>query len=311
MVQTQGGEVNLLSNKLQEMDKVDPGWKRAFWHNEKNYMSRFFWMSPYQVDLARTYGEALIFDVSVNRNIYKMYLTTFIVVDGENVSRNVAYCLSERQDTDTFTWMLEQYKAAINSKPCFAVFSSIWTDRDPAMAGAIESVYPDIFHGTCTWHLQENLDKNVKPRCQRVYHHFLNQFWECYRRGSPEAFEASWERLIDAWPSLMEYLQLHIYPDRHKWAWAWVGSRFAVGLRTTGRVENEHKNNRLLGLGGHSTLNEVFDKLCDRSERQRDDAFAKKIEVCVHVIFTNLGQSNPISFFISQQILRSYLGRVS
>jgi hypothetical protein len=41
-------------------------------------------MSSYQVDLGRIYGEALICDVSVNRNKYKMYLITFIVVDGEN-----------------------------------------------------------------------------------------------------------------------------------------------------------------------------------------------------------------------------------
>jgi hypothetical protein len=284
-VETHGGEVNLLSNKLQEMDKVDPGWKHAFWHNQRNIMSRFFWMSPYQIVLAQTYGEALIFDVSVNRNKYKMYLTTFIVVDGENVSRNVAYCLSDRQDTDTFAWMLDRYKAAVNEKPGFATLTSIWTDRDAAMSAAIEKVYPDVFHGTCTWHLQENLDKNVKPSCRLVYHNFLNEFWDCYLKGSPEAFEVAWERLLEAWPNHVEYLQLSIYPDRQKWAWAWVGSRFAVGLRTTGRVENEHKNNRLLGLGGHSTLNEVFDKLCDRSERQRDDAFAKKIVVLRQLLF--------------------------
>jgi hypothetical protein len=51
-------------------------------------------MSPYQLALARLYGEVITLDVSENRNAYKMHLTTLVVVDGKNRTRNIAYCLS-------------------------------------------------------------------------------------------------------------------------------------------------------------------------------------------------------------------------
>ena len=236
-------------------------------------------MSPGQVALARLYGEVMVLDVSEGRNLYKMHLTTIVVVDGDNRTRNIAYCLSERQDTDTFVWIFQYVARVINRQPAVTKLGAVFSDRDHAIAAAIKKVWPNVFHGICLWHLHENLAKNLSSLLTSSLQLFMHDFWETYRMGSPETFEVAWEQLLSRWPSAVQYLQYYIYPDREKWAWAWVGSRFTVGLRTTGRVECEHKNYNLLGLGSHSTLNEVFDTLCRQAERQKDNDVEKKLQV--------------------------------
>jgi MULE transposase domain len=164
----QGGQVSTLLNKLAQFESQEPGWHHRFWHSDEDRLAWFFWMSPYQIAMARLYGHVLIVDVTENKNMYGMYLATYIVIDGENRSRNVAYCLSDRQDQLTFAWAMELLHtvtyALSESVSLFAVFS----DRALAIVGAVAQVWPDVFHGTCLWHLHENLIKNLRGPLGKV-----------------------------------------------------------------------------------------------------------------------------------------------
>ena len=261
VIQNSGGQINYLSNKLQQLELKDPGWKYQFHHNDDGRLARFFWMNPRQVSLFLLYGAVIILDVSENRNAYKMHLTTVIVVDGENRTRNVAYCLHDRQDTDAFVWIFLKLKLISTHSGNRGVqqLEAIFTDRDGAIAAAIQRVWPEVRHRACLWHIHENIQLNLGSIDQ--YHAFMAEFWRVYWMSSEETFEDAFRDLVDRWPAASSYLTTNLYPDRQKWAWAWLGNSFAAGLRTTGRVEGEHKNYKLLGLSRSSTLNEVFDLL--------------------------------------------------
>ena len=97
--------------------------------------------------------------------------------------------------------------------------------------------------------------------------------------GSPDSFMVAWHRLVEAWPAAEEYLMKSIFPDQEKWAWAWVGTRFLAGIRTTGRVEAEHKNYKLLGLSRTCTLNDLFDVLNARTDEQEDQDKLRRYKV--------------------------------
>lgn len=231
--------------------------------------------------MLQIHGDVLVVDVSEGRNTYNMYLTTIIVVDSENKSQDVAFCLSERQDATTFEWIFQliQYAMYKNSNR-FTKLTAVFSDRALAIVGAIAEIWPDVFHGYCLWHLQGNLIKNLQGLLgQHRWGRFISDFWQVYRMGSRQTFEIAWERLLDDYPETIPYLQADIYRDRDKWAWAWVGTRFTCGLRTTGRVESEHKNYKLLGIGRDSTLIQVFDQLCGRSARQRNKTFEENLAV--------------------------------
>jgi hypothetical protein len=66
--------------------------------NSVREIMRLFWMSLYQRELGKRFGDVLQVDVSEGRNVFNFYLTTFAIVDGESNSRNLAYCLHDRQD---------------------------------------------------------------------------------------------------------------------------------------------------------------------------------------------------------------------
>lgn len=280
-IDVEGGQVNALSNKLSQLEAQEEGWIYRYWHNNEGRLARFFWMNPWQVSMLHIYGDILVVDVSEGRNIYNMYLTTIIIIDSENKSRDVAFCLSERQDGTTFEWIfrLVQYAMCKESNQ-FTKLTAIFSDRALAIVSAVAEIWPDVFHGTCLWHLQGNLKKNIQGLLgQRRWSRFMSDFWQVYRMGSRQTFEQAWAWLLDEYPETIPYLQSEVYPDRDKWAWAWVGTRFTCGLRTTGRVETEHKNYKLLGISRDSTLVQVFDLLCSRSAYQRNQAFEKNLTV--------------------------------
>src|SRR5436190_14279730 len=202
MIDADGGQVNALSNRLSQLEAQEEGWIYRYWHNNQGRLGRFFWMNPWQVSMLRIYGDVLVVDISEARNIYNMYLTTIIVIDSENKSRDAAFCLSERQDATTFEWIFQLIQYAMCKDPNqFTKLTAVFSDRALAIALAIAEVWPDVFHGQCLWHLLGNLMKNLQgllgqPRWGR----FMSDFWQVYRKGSWQTFEEAWSRLLDEYP---------------------------------------------------------------------------------------------------------------
>lgn len=258
-------------------------------------LTNFFWMSPYQVKLAERFGGVVQVDVSEGRNVYNFYLTTFVIVDGENKSRNLAYSLHNRQDALTFEWMFRRLDMYLNKG---YPFTAIFSDRDPAIISAVEKVWPGIFHGHCLWHLLKNIKKRVGRLLLGEFNRFMSDFWKVYSMGSPPMFVEQWANLLRTWPIAAPYLSSSIFPDRDTFAWAWVGTRFLAGMRTTGRVETEHKNYKLHGLSASSTFNEVFDLLNDRTVLQKELAIWQRYKVrTIMRTSKNVGISSSASNF--------------
>ena len=220
-----GGEVKTLMKRLGDLKLQDSQWEYRVDVGEDGTLSRLFWMSPYQRTLAEFHGEVLILDVSEGRNMYDFYLTTFVVIDAENNTRNIAYCVSENQDEETFEWMFRHLNQYLPPK-----FLAIFSDRAAAIANAIDTVWPNVFHGICLWHLQKNIVENLSSRLGGRFRAFMRDFWNVYRQGSPAAFYREWTLMFRRWPQASDYLQNHIWPDREKWAWAWVGMQFLAGI---------------------------------------------------------------------------------
>lgn len=235
-LQQNGGDVNLLLNKIDDCKLDDSNWEYAV-YTELNQLNRLFWMNPYQKILAKFFGDVIILDTCYGRNLYDYALTTFIVIDGDNESRNIGYCLHLYEDEETFTWMFRAMRNILG----ISFPESIFSDRAPAIECGIRSIWPDAYHMVCLYHLRKNLIENLGGRLGDALATFMQDFWYVYRRGSPVEFEAAWATLLNTWSAAQSYLKDYIYPDKEKWAWAWVGTHFAAGTRTTGRVEVEHK----------------------------------------------------------------------
>ena len=128
---------------------MEKGWVWYFWHNGEERLARFFWMSPYQISLASLYADVITLDVSENRDCYGMYISIFIVVEGENRSCDIAFCLSERQDVETFIWMFTHLKNILAQPPVVTQLMVIFSDRAQAIISAVAQCWLSVFHGYC------------------------------------------------------------------------------------------------------------------------------------------------------------------
>jgi MULE transposase domain len=282
-----GGDIAMLVNRLAECKREDPGWEYDLQLDLDGRIDRIWWMNPYQHTLARFHRDVIVLDTCEGRNLWDFHPTTFIVIDGNYCSRNIAYGLTAHQNADTFKFLFNSVRNALNLLSGPLKLIAIFSDRHDAIAFAIQMVWPGLFHGHCLWHLYKNLMEKLQKLLHPDYLIFKAEFTEVCNMGSPASFEIAWARLLQKFPEATAYLTTHIYPDRKKWAWAWVGTRFVAGLRTSGRAECEHRVYKLMGLNrgygkpcavvwfslsnNRTTFNVIFTKLNDRSEQQADE----------------------------------------
>jgi hypothetical protein len=253
-----GGTMGLLANRMEMLRTEDPGWRIHF-HHDGDRLTRLFWQTPQQAALSQVFGAVVFMDSSYNRNEYGMPLATFLVIDEANASRNIAHCIHSDETAEAFEWMLVHLKTTIEddawttitkdtsveTRPKFLFkINVIFTDRCAAMIVAIRRTLPDAFHAFCIFHIHLNMQEALLGRLGKKWDDFIEAFWYVYRCAVPETFDKTWERLLVRFPEARKYLTESLYPCREHWAWAWVGTQFTAGQRSTSRVESEHKNQK-------------------------------------------------------------------
>lgn len=123
------------------------------------------------------------------------------------------------------------------------------------------------FHLYCLHHLGGNVTDKLRPILRTDWEDFLRDFWVVYHAVSPNDFDEQWRALCTRYPATAKYLDEELYPCRSHWAWAWVGSIFTAGVRTTGRAEGENRVNKMIG-GPKKSFLQLFEGLNQRSDEQ-------------------------------------------
>lgn len=128
-------------------------------------------------------------------------------------------------------------------------------------------VLPLTEHILCLHHLGGNLSKNLQPSLGSEWDSFVQDFWAMFQGPSPDQFEVLYQLLLKNFPAAGSYLQSTLYPTRHRWAHAWVSTKFTCGIQTNGRVEVENRVNKALG-GLKVPFRALFNRLNGRTDEQ-------------------------------------------
>lgn len=129
----------------------------------------------------------------------------------------------------SFKWLFETFLEAHSQKRP----RSIFTDQDAAMAKALNEVMPDVWHGLCTWHLNQNgirdLGNMMKDGSQ-----FLRDLKYCmYNIIEKEHFELAWRKLLLDYNVENNTWLTNLYRLKEKWAACYMKSAFTLGMRST------------------------------------------------------------------------------
>jgi zinc finger SWIM domain-containing protein 3 len=153
--------------------------------------------------------------------------------------------------------------------------STIFTDQDAAMAGAIAYVFPNTSYRLCLWYIYLNATKHLS-HVIRKYPEFLYAFKRCvYEDRSEEYFIKMWNELLSKYNLQENSWLLKLYDLREKWAVVYRSS-FTVDMTTTQKSEgmNNIFKKRFRRKFGLSELLVEYDKVsASLRENELDEDF--------------------------------------
>ncbi|XP_016163489.1 protein FAR1-RELATED SEQUENCE 5-like [Arachis ipaensis] len=168
------------------------------------------------------------FDATYKRNKYMCPLVVFSGINHHNQTIIFAAVLICDEEKDTYRWLLQQLKVAMNGKPHVSVI----TDGDLSMKFAIEKEFPNAHHRLYAWHLIRNATSNIgKPQ-------FTSMFKKCMLCDFEiDVFRQKWFEMVEGFGVENKNWVLDMYKKRHSWATAHIRGKFFAGFRTTSRCE--------------------------------------------------------------------------
>ena len=66
----------------------------------------------------------------------------------------------------------------------------------PAMVAAINEFLPTTKHNYCIWHIQKNLEKNLKGKLREEYSNFIAAWNKCRNCFTENEFKKQWSELV-------------------------------------------------------------------------------------------------------------------
>ncbi|KAK1620424.1 hypothetical protein QYE76_025941 [Lolium multiflorum] len=190
------------------------------------------------------YGDVLVFDSTYKMNRYRMPFIPFVGLNNHRRTTVFGCAIVSDETEETYVWLLQTFlKAMCQKKPL-----SVITDADSAMIRAIRTVFPDVWHRICSWHVEKNMKIHLSHKSLGEFRSML------YYSTSIAEFEQRWQAFLKRWKTENTEIWLkRMYRKRHLWAAAFLTEGFWLGMKSNQRSES--LNSCLhLHLDGEMTL---------------------------------------------------------
>ncbi|RYQ90639.1 hypothetical protein Ahy_B09g096681 isoform F [Arachis hypogaea] len=191
-------------------------------------LRNLFWCDGLSRANYSLFGDVLAFDATYRKNKYMCPLVVFFGVNHHNQTIIFAAALICDEEKDTYRWLLQQLKVAMNGKAPVSVI----TDGDLSMKFTIEKEFPNAHHRLCAWHLIRNATSNIgKPLFTSMFKNCMLGDYEI------DVFRQKWFEMVEGFGIENKNWVLDMHKKRHSWATAHIRGKFFAGFRTTSRCE--------------------------------------------------------------------------
>ncbi|KAK1643049.1 hypothetical protein QYE76_060885 [Lolium multiflorum] len=222
----------------------DPSFYFDYDLDEEGRPKRMFWCDSQSVQDYEDYGDVLVFDSTYKMNRYCMPFIPFVGLNNHRRTTVFGCAIVSDEKEETYVWLLQTFlKAMCQKKPL-----SVITDADSAMIRAIRTVFPDVWHRICSWHVEKNMKIHLSHKSLGEFRSML------YYSTSIAEFEQRWQAFLKRWKTENTEIWLRrMYRKRHLWAAAFLTEGFWLGMKSNQRSES--LNSCLhLHLDGEMTL---------------------------------------------------------
>ena len=125
-------------------------------NKEDGRIANFFWGDSQSIMDYKCFGDAVSFDTTFQTNKFEMSFAPILRANHHKRTVIFGAALLYSETIESFVWLFETFMAAMSGKHP----STIFTDQDAAMAGAIAFVFPNTSHRLCLWHICLNAAKH-------------------------------------------------------------------------------------------------------------------------------------------------------
>ena len=120
-------------------------------------MANFFWADGQSIVDYACFGDVVSFDTTFQTNKFEMPFAPLLGRNHHKQTIIFQAALLFNETIESFVWLFETFLTAMSGKHP----STIFTDQDAAMAGAIAYVFPNTSHRLCLWHIYLNATKHL------------------------------------------------------------------------------------------------------------------------------------------------------
>lgn len=231
-----GNETQNILGYFKRRQANDPGFFYAVEVDERQCLSRVFWVDGRSRTAYEHFGDVVTFDTSYRSNRFQVPFAPFIGVNHHLQPISFGCALLGDENISTFVWLFKTWLTAMNER----LPVSLITDRDKAVRTAVANVFPEIHHRFCL--SQINKKRNAKlPHAVNAHPHFQMDFDRCIHRAETvEEFESCWDALLEKYVLRENEWLKSLYEDRHQWVSVYLRDKFFADMSSEQQCESNH-----------------------------------------------------------------------
>ncbi|KAI8538633.1 hypothetical protein RHMOL_Rhmol09G0119500 [Rhododendron molle] len=225
----QYGEAGALLRYFQKQTMDNPYFFHGMQLDVDEMITNIFWADHEMIRDYGLFGDTLSFDTTFRTNKEFRPLAIFTGFNHFRMTVIFGVALMYDEIIPSFVWLFKKNLEAMSGKKPFTFF----TDQDQAMANAISQVMPDVKHGLCTFHINQNAMKHL-GYLYGAGSTFGSDFNACmFLYEDEKELEEAWESLIESYNLKDNEWMNKTWELRRKWAHVYMKLSYNAGMRST------------------------------------------------------------------------------
>ncbi|XP_042483618.1 protein FAR1-RELATED SEQUENCE 5-like [Macadamia integrifolia] len=223
------GEAGSLLNYFVTQTRNNPSFTYSVQLDSEEQITNIFWADPKMIIDYAHFGDVVSFDTTFRTNRQCRPLGVFAGFNHHRGCTVFGATLLYDETVESFKWLFEVFAEAHGGKKPITIF----TDQDAAMTIALTDMWPQTWHGLCTWHLMQNGIKHL-GNMMKDGSGFLKDIKKCiYQYDEEEQFDRAWSKLLSENGVMDNAWLRRMYTLRNKWAKCYMKNTFTLGIRST------------------------------------------------------------------------------
>jgi hypothetical protein len=134
---------------------------RTYCNPITNRLERLFFAHPDAIALYKQHPDILLLDCTYKTNRFRIPLLNLCGVTGNKKTIQAALCFLSGEKEEDYEWAMTQFKELLEEHDIPWPVSMV-TDRELALMNALDTVFPEVVHILCTWHVNMNILANCR-----------------------------------------------------------------------------------------------------------------------------------------------------